>query len=71
MAQGNTGEIYVKSNSLMQGYYNNSALTAERFSDGWLKTGDIGYVDKDNEVLYWEEKTISLTVPAITLIHAG
>ena len=50
VAQGNTGEIYVKSNSLMQGYYNNSALTAERFSDGWLKTGDIGYVDKDNEV---------------------
>ena len=50
VAPGNTGEIYVKSNSLMQGYYNNSALTAERFSDGWLKTGDIGYVDKDNEV---------------------
>ena len=40
------GYIYVKSKSLMQGYYNNSELTHNVIIDGWLKTGDIGYKDE-------------------------
>lgn len=42
------GEIVVKSPSLMKGYYGNPEATAEAFTDdGYLKTGDLGYFDRD------------------------
>jgi long-chain acyl-CoA synthetase len=45
---GESGEIIVKSPSLMLGYYENREATREMFtSDGWLKTGDLGYIDND------------------------
>jgi long-chain acyl-CoA synthetase len=45
---GQHGEIIVKSPSLMLGYYKNSEATAEMFTkDGYLKTGDLGYIDDD------------------------
>ena len=44
------GEIQVKSPSVMMGYYNDEEATREMFTDdGWLKTGDLGYV-KDERV---------------------
>ena len=46
------GEIQVKSPSVMMGYYNDPAETANSISeDGWLMTGDLGYKD-DNGYLY-------------------
>lgn len=40
-----TQEICVKSNCIMMGYYGNQMLTNETVIDGWLHTGDVGYME--------------------------
>lgn len=44
---GEKGEIVVKGDNVMVGYWNNPKATAETIKDGWLFTGDMGYMDKD------------------------
>ena len=41
------GELKIKSESVMLGYYENDDLTKEVIKDGWFYTGDLGYQDKD------------------------
>lgn len=41
------GEILIKSDSIMMGYYENKEATDAVLIDGWLHSGDIGYRDKD------------------------
>jgi long-chain acyl-CoA synthetase len=51
------GEILIKGDNLMQGYYKNPEATKEAFTeDGWLKTGDIGFFDEDNYLVFKERK---------------
>ncbi len=41
------GEIVVRGGNVTQGYYNRPEETAESIKNGWLYTGDLGYVDED------------------------
>lgn len=49
---GKVGEICIKGPMVMQGYYNMPKETAEMFTeDGYLKTGDLGWMDKDRYIM--------------------
>ncbi|HON17908.1 MAG TPA: AMP-binding protein [Salinivirgaceae bacterium] len=47
LPQGQTGEIVVKGENVMAGYFKNEKATKETIRDNWLYTGDMGYIDKD------------------------
>jgi len=44
---GEQGEIVVRGENVMAGYWDNPEATAAALREGWLYTGDIGYVDRD------------------------
>ena len=44
---GETGEIFVRCGSIMAGYWNNPAATADAIVDGWYRTGDAGRLDPE------------------------
>lgn len=44
---GKKGEIVIKGENVMVGYWKNPKATAETIRDGWLHTGDMGYMDND------------------------
>jgi long-chain acyl-CoA synthetase len=44
------GELQVRGASIMKGYWNRPDANAETFVDGWLRTGDVAYVDRDGFV---------------------
>ena len=50
------GEILVKGENLMMGYWNNKESTEQTIKDGWLHTGDIGEFDEDNYLKITDRK---------------
>jgi long-chain acyl-CoA synthetase len=59
--QGVTGEIVVKGENVMLGYWKNKKATEETIKEGWLFTGDLGYVDEEN-YLYVQGRLKSLLI---------
>jgi acyl-CoA synthetase (AMP-forming)/AMP-acid ligase II len=50
------GEIVKRSPAIMKGYYKNPAATADALRDGWLYTGDLGYLDADGFLYFIDRK---------------
>lgn len=55
------GEILIRGGNVMKGYWKNPEATAETIVDGWLRTGDMGYLDEDG-YLYVLGRTKSLLI---------
>ena len=53
---GETGEIVVRGDLVMKGYWNNSPATAETLRNGWLRTGDLGNLDPDGYLYITDRK---------------
>ena len=60
---GEKGEIVIKGENVMAGYWKNPKSTAETVVDGWLHTGDMGYM-RDAEMLYVVGRFKSLLISA-------
>ncbi len=56
MPRGKAGEIAVKCPQVMQGFWNSLEETGEMLRDGWLYTGDIGYMDDDGYIFITARK---------------
>lgn len=81
LAQGETGEIWLKSPGVVQGYWNKPEATAETFKNGWVVTGDVGYLDEEgflfitdrskDMVIRAGENIASIEVESAALAHDG
>ena len=52
LPRGEVGEITIKTPAMMNGYFNDEKATKNAIRDGWLFTGDLGYMDEDGFVFF-------------------
>ena len=65
------GEVVINSPSVMQGYYKNPEATAEVFTeDGWFRTGDVGYMDRDGYFFITGENIYPEDIESVLNTHA-
>jgi long-chain acyl-CoA synthetase len=57
VADGELGEIVLRGENILKGYYKNEEATAQAFRNGWFHTGDIGYKDADGFFFIVDRKT--------------
>jgi acyl-CoA synthetase (AMP-forming)/AMP-acid ligase II len=53
---GDTGEIWMRSRPVVQGFFDNPEQTAEEFQDGYWKSGDMGYIDDAGRIYIVDRK---------------
>ncbi|TKA74163.1 hypothetical protein B0A49_04642 [Cryomyces minteri] len=69
--QGERGEMWVRAPNIMKGYWNKPEATKETLTeDGWLKTGDIAYVDKHGKFFIVDRKKELIKVKGIQVAPA-
>jgi len=56
VAQGEVGELLLRGNGVMKGYYKNPEKTAETLKGGWLHTGDMARMDSDGFIYLVDRK---------------
>lgn len=62
-AAGESGEIVTRGGSVMKGYFKNPGATAETVIDGWLWSGDLGYIDNDGFLVVTGREKALLIAP--------
>jgi long-chain acyl-CoA synthetase len=50
VTRGENGELWIRGPNVVDGYWQRPDATAETFNAGWVKSGDIGYIDEDGNV---------------------
>lgn len=59
--EGERGEVWIRAPSVMKGYWNKPEATKDTInSDGWLKTGDVGYVGKEGDFHIVDRKKVRI-----------
>ena len=63
LATGERGEIWLKSPTLIRGYWRNPDATADTIRNGWLRTGDLGHVSEEG-FLYVDDRAKDMIIRA-------
>jgi 4-coumarate--CoA ligase len=70
VSRGERGEVWVRGPNVMKGYWNKPDATKGTFGpDGWLKTGDIAYIDEHGRFFIVDRKKVGYLIQTIHFCH--